>query len=432
MAVPAQAVDIAEPKINAVPLAIEANRMALESLKKFVPMRNMDDEAVAQLTCTTLSYAKKTILFTCGQQTDAVLYLLKGKVEMRPDCESSYTLADISMLANLPMNSGKICGATAVAATDVEILAIARELIAIWTAKSYTQAASVDVIDFDLPEQIADNRFFNSFCCAYHENRLSLPSLPQVALKLKEAMQGDISVHDAVNIIQIDAPIVAKLIQLSNSALYAPVSPITNCQNAVSRLGLEATRSLVLSISLKQLFQSKKPKLMKQMRDLWRNSLYVSSLSFVLAEQCSTVDPEDALLAGLICDIGTIPILHFAEQYPEEYPEAELEKAIPALNPPVGSLVLHTLGFSEELMRIPKHAEDWYYESGTDRLDLTEIVILAKLHSYIGSEKLKELPYINSIPAYAKLNNGKLNPDFSLNLLHKAQQRVNAAMSILS
>lgn len=56
----------------------------------------------------------------------------------------------------------------------------------------------------------------------------------------------------------------------------------------------------------------------------------------------------------------------------------------------------------------------------------------AKLHCPEGSAKFNELPYINSIPAYAKLNNGKLTPDFSLNLRHKAQQRVNVAMSLLS
>jgi len=102
------------------------------------------------------------------------------------------------------------------------------------------------------------------------------------------------------------------------------------------------------------------------------------------------------------------------------------------LNPPVGSLVLHTLGFSTEITEIPKHAEDWYYESDSDKLTLIDVVILAKLHSYFGSARAKELPYINSIPAYAKLKNGKLNPDFSLDILVKAQQRIDTAMSMFA
>ncbi|MDO8845749.1 hypothetical protein [Methylicorpusculum sp.] len=101
------------------------------------------------------------------------------------------------------------------------------------------------------------------------------------------------------------------------------------------------------------------------------------------------------------------------------------------LRGPVGRLVLHTLGFSEELTHIPYHAEDWYFDNN-DQLGLIDIVILAKLHSFIGSERSKTLPAICSIPAYTKLNDGKLNPDLSLQVLRNAQQRIQAAMNILS
>jgi HD-like signal output (HDOD) protein len=213
--------------------------------------------------------------------------------------------------------------------------------------------------------------------------------------------------------------------------LYVSTTPIKNCHDAVTRLGLETTRKLVMGISVKQLFQSKSPQLMAKMMELWKKSLHISSLSFVLAQESGEVNPEDALLAGLICDIGAIPLLHFAEQNPDSYPDLnELQIAMPYLNPPVGSLVLHTLGFAKEITEIPKHAEDWYYESDSDKLTLIDVVILAKLHSYFGTDRAKELPYINSIPAYTKLKNGKLNPDFSLDILSKAQQRIDDAMSM--
>ena len=171
---------------------------------------------------------------------------------------------------------------------------------------------------------------------------------------------------------------------------------------------------------------------MKGMQQLWKDSLYVSSLSFVLALECSNIDPEDALLAGLVCDIGAIPLLHFAEQFPDKSPNlAELQSSLPYLRGPVGSLVLHTLGFSAELCNIPYLAENWLYDGG-DQLTLPDIVILAKLHSYFGTRKSTGLPYINSIPAYSKINEGKLNPDFSLSILHQAQNRIHAAMQLLS
>jgi len=415
------------------PVTTGYKKLPLATLKKLAPLRDMDDAYVEQLAHTTLSYTAGSVIFRLGQKTNSVFYLLKGSVELQPDSDNRYTLSTESSLANLPLNSGKVCGATAYAKTDITLLAISGEFISRWLGKSLQQSVAVELVEIELPEQLADNSFFTSFSVAYRENKLSLPSLPNVALKLKEAIEKDLGINEAVKIIGVDAAIVAKLIQLANSPIYSPVSPITNCHAAVTRLGLDQTRKLVIGISLKQLFRCTNPQLMEKMQNLWKSSLYVSSLSFVLAQENGGINPEDALLAGLVCDIGTIPIFHFAEQYPNEYPNLDvLDSAIPFLSPPVGSLVLHTLGFAPELACIPKYADDWFYESDDDKLDLIDVVILAKLHSYFGTGRAKEIPYLNSIPAYTKLINGKLTADFSLNVLHKAQHRIKAAMNLLS
>lgn len=423
---------INNPPLCSDPIIID-QRQSITTLKKFVPIRDLDDVYIESLEQTTLTYTSGAVIFKRGKTRDAVLYLLKGRIELQPDSDNSYIIADDSSLANLPLNSGRIFGATAIAQTDVTLFATTADIIKMWTNKSREQMYSVKTLDIELPEQIANTRFFTIFSQAYRDNKLNLPSLPNVAIKLKEAMREDIGVNEAVEIIQIDAPIVTKLIQITNSPLYASVIPITNCHDAVTRIGLNATRNLVMSISMKQLFQCKEAKLIKIMKDLWRNSLYVSSLCFVLAEESGAVNPEDALLAGLISNIGVIPILHFAEKYPDEYADLEqLQAAIPFLSPSVGSLVLHALGFTDELINIPLHAEDWLYESEGEILNLIDIVILARLHSYIGTPKTKNLPYINSIPAYTKLKNGKLTPEFSLNILQKTQKRVITAMRIFS
>jgi len=423
-----QAFDCSEP------LFTEHKNQPLAVLKKLVPLRNMDDAYVAQLPHTTLRYRKGSIIFRLGQQTTSVFYLLEGSVELHPNSDNCYILSAGSLQANLPLNSGKLCCATALATTDIAVLAISGDFIARWLGKKREETpVAFELVDIELPVQLADNRFFTSFSSAYRENKLSLPSLPNVALRLKEAMEKDLNINDVVKIIGVDAAIVGKLIQVANSPLYSPISPVTNCHTAVTRLGLDQTRKLVMSISLKQLFHCQNPQLMAKMQALWKNSLYISSLSFVLAQENGSVNPEDALLAGLVCDIGTIPILHFAEQHPDEYPNSDiLDSAIPFLNPPVGTLVLHTLGFTPELAMIPKHAEDWFYESEGDKADVVDIVILAKLHSYFGTHRAKEIPYMNSIPAYTKLKNNKLTPEFSLDVLHKANHRITAAMNFLS
>jgi HD-like signal output (HDOD) protein len=403
-----------------------------EQLKQFIPLRSLDDNTLASLIHSTLVYPQGIVIFERGHPADCVYYLLEGEVGMQPDSDAHYSVKAGTSLAALPLNSGKSFGATASTLSDVTLLKTPEDINRLWTQYSEEQLSCVEVLDFELPDEISNQHFFNSFAQAYRENKLSLPSLPNVAFRLKEAMQREIGIDEAVDILHMDTAIVAKLVQVANSPLYASSTPIKNCHDAVNRIGLTATRNLVLGISLKQLFHAKDKVLMQGMRKLWQNSLYISSLSFVLAEECSSINPEDALLAGLISDIGAIPLLHFAEQFPEQYPAlAELEESLTFLRGPVGSLVLHTLGFPSELISLPNQAENWLYDSGNE-LTLADIVILAKLHSYVGNKSNKQLPYINSIPAYAKITKGKLDPDFSLKVLHKAKNRIYAAMQFLS
>jgi len=414
------------------PTAETNEPLQFKQIEHLVPLRYLDESDIKLLPHKVQSFSEQAVIFIHQQPAQYVYYLLEGEITMQPEADSNYEITADSTRAHLPINSGKIFGATAVAKTEVKLLLVDADLTKLWTAKNTEEICCVELVDIDLPEELDNNRFFHSFTEAYRENKLMLPSLPDVAFKLKSAMENDIGTQEAVDIIQLDAVIVAKLIQVANSPLYAPITPIMNCHDAVTRLGLAATRNLVIGISLKQIFSCKDKKLMGAMQDLWRQSLYVSSLCFILAEETTHLNPDDALLAGLVSDIGGIPLLHFAEQYPNECPEVvQLEAAAPYLRAPVGALVLHTLGFPEELAKIPYHSEDWHYDSG-EEVTISDIVILAKLHSYFGSKRAGHLPYINTIPAYSKLKAGKLNPDFSLHVLQKANQRIKAVMSVLA
>lgn len=402
--------------------------------RKLAPLRYLSVSTLEQIEQQTLHYNSDSVIFIVGQRTEYAFYLLHGSVELRPDGIFPYTVTFDTPQAGLPLNSGFLCGSTAITTEPSIVLAVSRMFLLRLSQRKYRYTHGSEFVKSGLPRELPNNRFFADFAYAYRENTLSLPTLPQVALRLKKALQEpDITILDIVNIVQFDAAIVAKLIQVANSVFYAAEAPITNCHNAVIRLGLDATRRVVMGISVKQLFSCQNQQLMGMMQTNWRNSIYLSSLCYILAKESKVVNPEDALLAGLICDIGRIPILNFAEQQLSYSPNlVELKTALPFLSPPVGTLMLHTLGFPADLVNIPKFAEDWFYESGEEKLTLIDIVILAKLHSYFGSKKAKYLPYLNTIPAYVKLNQGKLNGDFSLNVLHKAQERIHEAMTFFS
>lgn len=421
-----------EPLVKAKPTILANKAIGVEFLKHFIPLRELDEKKLGEIHQTICQYQPGDVLFINGEASDVVYYLLQGEVKIQPDSARNYQVKAQTTRSKFPLNSGRKVGSTVTAISNVVVLILPLELMRLWPQYLEPETvACLEVMDLQLPPSISQDRFFASFADAYHSNSLTLPSLPKVALTLKKAMEKDIGVKEAVQIIQIDPAIVSKLIQIANSSLYVPVSPITNCHDAVARLGLDTTRNFVMSIALKQIFHCRNKKLMSGMQTLWTNSLYISSLSYILAEASATIEPGDALLAGLVADIGAIPILHFAENYAETAPELEdLEKALPYLLAPVGSLVLHTLGVPSAISQIPTVAENWFYDSG-EALTLADIVIMAKLHSYIGTKRTEKLPHINTIPAYSKLKHAQLSPDFSLLILQKAHKRIKDITSIM-
>ncbi len=198
---------------NTKPIAVSYEKQPLAILKKLAPIRDLNDDDIAQIEQSVLSYSESSIVFTLGEKSDHVYYLLKGVIELESDGGATYFVNDDSALAHLPLNSGKICGATAITKSPCIILSITTTVIQWWVNKSKAQKGdNLEIIDIELPKQIPNNQFFNSFAQAYRENKLSLPSLPQVAMKLRKAMEKDnIGVKDVIKIVEVDAPSVAKL-----------------------------------------------------------------------------------------------------------------------------------------------------------------------------------------------------------------------------
>jgi HD-like signal output (HDOD) protein len=93
--------------------------------------------------------------------------------------------------------------------------------------------------ELEIPEHLKDNPFFNRFYQHFIQGELKTPSFPDVALKMRKAIQQDCEIADIVKIVNLDPVVSAKLIQIVNSPVYRSVNPISNCLNAINRLGAE-------------------------------------------------------------------------------------------------------------------------------------------------------------------------------------------------
>jgi len=163
---------------------------------------------------------------------------------------------------------------------------------------------------------IDENAFLEALYRAIDERRLTLPTLPEVALRVRDAVESDNSSASKVaDIIATDTALSARLLQVVNSPLYRGRNHIDNLQMAVARLGTRLVRSLVVSLIMQQIFQATSDLLDQRFRKLWEESVQIAAISRVLAQGLRHLDKEQALLAGLIHNIGSLPILTMAEQH---------------------------------------------------------------------------------------------------------------------
>lgn len=402
--------------------------LSVETLKQLIPVRNLSDEKLQSFALENKPELinKGVVLFKAGEASDSILYLLRGSVSLADENGKSFSVEGESANAKFPLSSGARYITTATAATDISIIRVSQKIMSIGMDDTENQQ------HLNIPDDLSQNRLVQAFSQHYLDDELEIPSFPSIALKLRKAMQSDIGVADAVQIIQLDPVISAKLIQVANCPLYLTANPAKSCFDAVNRIGLNATRNLVVSLSIKQVFNSSSKTISSYLEKIWKQSIYISSICFVLAKETKQVNAEEALLAGLVCDIGLVPFLNFAANLPDDYyTEADLDLILPYIRGPIGRNVLRKWDFPEEIINIPNDAENWFQHT-EGKLNLTDIVVLSRLHSQIGRPEMAHLPAITSIPAAGKLASITLSPENSLQLLHKAKNKINDALHAFS
>lgn len=267
----------------------------------------------------------------------------------------------------------------------------------------------------------AESPLYQRIYQAYQHDELELPSLPDIALRIREAIRDpNVGVKDVAKMVLADPVLSARLIHVANSAAYRRDTPATTVYQAVTRLGLAAAQNIAISLALKHLFKSDAPLLQQHMQALYNHSSQVASIAYVLARHSHGFNAERGLLAGLLHDIGVIPILTFAARHGAlEHDAAALDKTISNLRRITGHLVLSRLGFEDDLIVAAEQAEDWLRDEH-EAPDYADLLIVAQLHSYLGTPQMQHLPRIDTTPAYRKLDLGEFDPQHGLAILREA------------
>jgi putative nucleotidyltransferase with HDIG domain len=148
-----------------------------------------------------------------------------------------------------------------------------------------------------------------------------LPSVPNVYCELVEAVADpDANLNDLAAIVERDGAISAKLLQLANSAFFGLRGEVSSISQAITFLGLETVRYLVLMVGVCEQFHSQHFG-HNFLEGVWNHSVQTANLARIIAEaeHTSLAMAEQAFVAGLLHDMGK---LIFAENLSRSYKEA--------------------------------------------------------------------------------------------------------------
>lgn len=263
---------------------------------------------------------------------------------------------------------------------------------------------------------------------AIKNDQLVLPTLPEVALRVREAADDPNSDIDTLcSVIGNDAALSARIIRVANSPLLRASRAIEDLRAALMRLGIQYTCNIATGLAMEQMFQATSDLVDMRMREVWSRSSEVAGISHVLCKHYTRLRPDQATLAGLVHKIGVLPILTYAEEHPALLKDSlTLDAVIDQLHAPIGDLILKTWNFPEELAHIPSQHID--FGRNVPKADYADIVTVAMLQSYLGSNSPMAKIDFTKVKAFERLG---LDPNMDVSNANDLSEDMEAAMSLL-
>ncbi len=148
---------------------------------------------------------------------------------------------------------------------------------------------------------------------------IELPSFPDVAVRVQKVLSDEkVNVDRVVRVIGAEPMIATRVLSMANSVALNPQGkPASDLRAAVLRCGLDALRSAVIGFAVAQLRRAGSFKgIERHLNALWHHSVLIASLSFAIGRRSEKVNPDTAMLTGLVHGVGKLYILTHSTRHP--------------------------------------------------------------------------------------------------------------------
>ncbi len=146
------------------------------------------------------------------------------------------------------------------------------------------------------------------------------PTYFDAVVRLRNELRNpDVSTERIVSLVRAEPLVSARLLHLANAAAQGNTGEIRDLGKAIVRLGVNTVRTTALTVAMTQLVRSKELVPFSDLsRTLWQHSVFTAAAASVIARELAPrINPDEALTAGLLHDLGAFYMLYRAAQYHE-------------------------------------------------------------------------------------------------------------------
>jgi HD-like signal output (HDOD) protein len=224
--------------------------------------------------------------------------------------------------------------------------------------------------------------FVSELAADLSKGNVELPSFPDIAMRVRSVLSNDdVPTVDVVRVIGSEPALAARILSMANSAaLGRSDRPIADLRSAVTRIGFNLVRSAAIAFAMAQL---RRVEALKDFREPlakhWERSASVAAYSYVVARRHAGVNPDTALLAGLLHGVGKLYILARGAKHPKLFADHAAYHAIELdWHATIARAILENWGLSDDVIDAVHDHEDLAREhNGVP--DLTDVLTIASL-----------------------------------------------------
>jgi putative nucleotidyltransferase with HDIG domain len=274
-------------------------------------------------------------------------------------------------------------------------------------------------------------QFVRDLAAELSTGKIDLPSFPAVAVRVRRVLADETTtVEQVVRVIGSEPALAARLLKMANSAaLNRSGKSLTDLRTAINRMGYNMVRSAAITFAMAQIrLAGNLKRIEPHLETLWKHSTHVAATSYTIARKFTTINPDEALLTGLLHGIGKLYILTRAEGHPELFAEqGAIEQIMRDWHASIGKAILENWEFAEEVTNAVAEHEDITREH-SGPTDLTDIVTVGNMMAAFADNPDDIELNMQGIRAFEKM---QIDGAKCLDVMRESQDEINALRQAL-